>query len=230
MREIILDTETTGVDPLSGHRVVEIGCVELHGGVSTGKHFHAYLNPERDMPDEAFRIHGLSTDFLKNKPVFSQIVDKFMDFIADSPLVIHNASFDMRFINAELDRVGFSPLPMSRAIDTVMMARKKFPGSPASLDALCRRFNIDLSARTKHGALLDAELLAEVYLELLGGRQAALGLERNAGAASIDQGAIVPESEKTHLPMRDFPVADEELAAHEKFIASIKNALWKISA
>mgnify|MGYP002785494195 CR=1 FL=1 len=221
----MLDTETTGVDPLSGHRVVEIGCVELHSGVPTGKNFHTYLNPERDMPDEAFRVHGLSTDFLKDKPVFAEIVDKFIDFIADSTLVIHNAAFDMRFVNAELERVGFTPLPMSRALDTVMMARKKFPGSPASLDALCRRFNIDLSARTKHGALLDAELLAEVYLELLGGRQSALGLD--AGVVKIAASTDDIMQEKQLLQAREFPLSEDELAAHAALTGKIKNALWK---
>lgn len=231
MREIVLDTETTGVDPLSGHRVVEIGCVELHSGVPTGKNFHTYLNPERDMPDEAFRIHGLSGDFLRDKPVFAEIVDKFMDFISDSQLVIHNASFDMRFVNAELERVGFTPLPMSRALDTVLVARKKFPGSPASLDALCRRFNIDLSARTKHGALLDAELLAEVYLELLGGRQSALGLDSNEQKNSTKEITLgaVPKQNKM-IRSREFPVLPEELEAHAKLVDKIKNALWKAEA
>ncbi len=176
-REIVLDTETTGLDPASGHRIVEIGCVEVIGGVRSGKVFHTYLNPERDMPDEAFRVHGISAEFLKDKPVFSEKVEDFLAFIAGDPLVIHNAGFDMRFINAELQRLGFAALPMERATDTVLMARKKYPGSPASLDALCKRFEIDLSGRDKHGALLDAELLAEVYLELLGGRQAALALD-----------------------------------------------------
>lgn len=231
MREIVLDTETTGVDPLSGHRVVEIGCVELHSGVPTGENFHTYLNPERDMPDEAFRIHGLSADFLRDKPVFAEIVDKFIDFIADSQLVIHNASFDMRFVNAELERVGFAPLPMSRALDTVQVARKKFPGSPASLDALCRRFNIDLSARTKHGALLDAELLAEVYLELLGGRQSALGLDNKAqGNATVDIASNGIERKNNILAARVFEIPAEECEAHAKFVEKIKNALWKADA
>ncbi len=228
MREIVLDTETTGVDPLSGHRVVEIGCVELHRGIPTGENFHTYLNPERDMPDEAFRIHGLSGEFLKTKPVFAEVVDKFIEFIADSQLVIHNASFDMRFINAELERVGFAPLPMSRALDTVMVARKKFPGSPASLDALCRRFNIDLSARTKHGALLDAELLAEVYLELLGGRQSTLGLD---SSATVNVQVIQQAEKQTQvLEARNFPVSEEELAAHAELIRKIKNPIWEESA
>ncbi|MFO0389154.1 MAG: DNA polymerase III subunit epsilon [Alphaproteobacteria bacterium] len=231
MREIVLDTETTGVDPLSGHRVVEIGCVELHSGVPTGENFHTYLNPERDMPDEAFRIHGLSGDFLRDKPVFAEIVDKFIDFIADSQLVIHNASFDMRFVNAELERVGFAPLPMSRALDTVQVARKKFPGSPASLDALCRRFNIDLSARTKHGALLDAELLAEVYLELLGGRQSALGLDNKAqGNATVDIASNGIERKNNILAARVFEISAEECEDHAKFVEKIKNALWKADA
>ncbi|MDE3038352.1 MAG: DNA polymerase III subunit epsilon, partial [Pseudomonadota bacterium] len=173
-REVILDTETTGLDPASGHRIVEIGCIELAGGIRSGAFFHSYLNPERDIPDEATRVHGLTAQFLKDKPVFAEKVDDFLAFIAEDPLIIHNAGFDLRFINAEMARLGFAPIPFVRAVDTVSLARKKFPGASASLDALCKRFQIDLSARGKHGALLDAELLAEVYLELTGGRQAAL--------------------------------------------------------
>jgi DNA polymerase-3 subunit epsilon len=224
-REIILDTETTGLDPLSGHRIVEIGCVEVIGGVRTGAFFHVYLNPERDMPAEAERVHGLSAAFLKDKPVFAEKVDEFLEFIADSPLVIHNAGFDMRFINAELERLGFKALPMDRAIDTVLIARRKFPGSPASLDALCKRFEIDLSARTKHGALLDAELLSDVYLELLGGKQATLILE--AESTSSMQTTISDNGVKEVRTARVFAISDEELAAHEDMLAKLKNPLWK---
>lgn len=222
-REIILDTETTGLDPASGHRIVEIGCVEVMGGVRTGKHFHCYLNPERDMPEEAERVHGLSAKFLADKPIFSQVVDEFMEFIGDSTLVIHNAGFDMRFINAELTRLGFAAIPMERALDTVQMARKKFPGSPASLDSLCRRFNIDLSAREKHGALLDAELLSDVYLELLGGRQAMLVLDTQTAEVVVsEQGEIV----RVHREARVFAVDASELEAHAAMVAKLKNPLW----
>ncbi len=223
-REIILDTETTGLDPASGHRIVEIGCIEMLGGSRSGKFYHTYLNPERDMPAEAERVHGLSQRFLQDKPLFMEQVDAFLEFIADSPLVIHNAGFDMRFINAELTRLGFSAVPMERAIDTAVMARKKFPGSPASLDALCKRFNIDLSSRTKHGALLDAELLAEVYIELLGGRQAALILERQNAPSAMDASASAQD--KPVLPAREFPISDEELAAHAALVAKLKKPLW----
>lgn len=224
MREIVLDTETTGLDPASGHRIVEIGCVELHDKVRTGKHFHAYLNPERDMPEEAFRVHGISGDFLKDKPVFAESVEEFLDFVGDSPLVIHNAGFDMKFINFELSRLGFKPISMDRAIDTVAMARKRFPGAPASLDALCRRFDIDLSARTKHGALLDAELLSEVYLELCGGRQAAITFEMQTAVASISSGdALIAEVQIAH---RAFPPSAEELARHDAFVSKLKEPLW----
>lgn len=222
-REIVLDTETTGLDPFTGHRIVEIGCVEVIGGVRTGNHLHIYLNPERDMPEEAFRVHGLSLDFLKDKPVFSQKVDEFLDFIKQDQLVIHNAGFDMRFINWELENLGFPPIPMTRATDTVAMARRKFPGSPASLDALCRRFNIDLTARTKHGALLDAELLADVYLELLGGRQVTLALDPAAEAAAA---AVEITITRTYLEPRIFPIPEAELEAHTSFIGKIKNAIW----
>lgn len=226
-REIILDTETTGLDPASGHRVVEIGCVEIIGGIRSGKFFHSYLNPERDVPDEVVRVHGLTTQFLQDKPIFAEKVEEFLEFIAEDMLVIHNAAFDMRFVNAELTRLGFPALPSSRAIDTVLLARQKFPGAPASLDALCKRFEIDLSARDKHGALLDAELLAEVYLELTGGRQAALALEAardgNATASGLS-------SRQEALPARSFPPAPEELAAHAGLLEKIKNPLWLADA
>ena len=223
MREIVLDTETTGFKPAEGHRIVEIGCLELHNHVPTGNSFHKYVNPERDMPTEAFQVHGLSEGFLSDKPVFAEIVGEFLEFIGDSRLVIHNAAFDMAFINAELEMVGFPTLPMSRSLDTVRMARDKFPGAQASLDALCRRFNIDNSARTKHGALLDAELLAEVYLELMGGRQRGFGLtdtqEREAAAPiAIERVARQP---------RPHEASEEELAAHRKFLERLTEPLWE---
>jgi DNA polymerase-3 subunit epsilon len=225
MREIVLDTETTGLDPASGHRVVEIGCVEVISGVRSGAYFHCYLNPEREVPDEAFRVHGLSTAFLAKHPIFSEKVDDFLAFIGESPLVIHNAGFDMRFINAELQRLGFAPLPFERAIDTVMIARKKFPGSPASLDALCKRFEIDLSARTKHGALLDAELLADVYLELLGGRQVKLALDISYNTAAENQNIIVSQGHV--LEPRVFAPSQSELDAHADMLALLKKPVWE---
>jgi DNA polymerase-3 subunit epsilon len=223
MREIALDTETTGLDPNSGHRVVEIGAVEMINHVRTGNHFHVYLNPERDMPREAEQVHGLSVEFLKDKPLFAQIADSFLEFLQDSPLIIHNAQFDMKFINAELQRVKKISLPMDRAHDTVLMARQKFPGQPASLDSLCKRFGIDLSARTKHGALLDAELLAEVYLELRGGRQSLLVLETVTVQTEI---SVSTEKVRSVLPARQFSPSSDELRAHQQMLTRIKQALW----
>ena len=219
MREVILDTETTGLDPRLGHRVVEIGCLELVNHVPTGKTWHVYLNPERDMPEDAFLIHGLTAAFLEDKPVFASKVEEFLDFVGDAKLVIHNAEFDLRFINAELERLGFRALPNSRGIDTVGLARRKFPGAPVSLDALCRRFGIDNSARTRHGALLDAELLAEVYLELVGGRQPGLGL-------AIEAETIVRATEIIVRPPRPHAASAEELALHTAFVAGMKEAIW----
>lgn len=225
MREIVLDTETTGLDPVSGHRIVEIGCVELIHHVSTGNHFHTYLNPQRDMPPEAERVHGLSATFLSDKPLFKQMADAFLEFIQDAPLVIHNAAFDMKFINAELQTLGYAPISMERTIDTVMMARQKFPGQPASLDALCKRFNISLDARDKHGALVDAQLLADVYLELRGGRQSALGL--HASAPEKEQTEKESESEKLHQWDRMFvPLSEEEIELHSQLIKKMKSAIW----
>jgi DNA polymerase-3 subunit epsilon len=222
MREIALDTETTGLDPNSGHRIVEIGCVEMIGHIRTDNAFHVYINPERDMPREAEAIHGISSEFLKDKPVFSAVAQQFVDFIGDSSLVIHNAGFDMKFINAELSSVDIPPVPMDRAIDTVQIARRKFPGQPANLDALCRRFNIDLSARVKHGALLDAELLADVYLELMGGRQASMSLNSNA-----DITQTVQLEQKLTVKTRHFAISDEERSAHQTFLEQLSNPLWK---
>lgn len=176
MREIVFDTETTGFEPGDGHRIVEIGCVELIDHFPTDRTLQLYLNPERDVPIESQRVHGLSAEFLADKPLFADVADKFLAFLGDSPLVIHNASFDIKFINAELKRVGKDPIPLARAIDTIEIAKRKFPGARYSLDELCKRFGIDLTVRTKHGALLDAQLTAEVYLELVGGRQKGLML------------------------------------------------------
>lgn len=222
MREVVLDTETTGLDPNSGHRIVEIGCVELANHVATGRTFQCYLNPEREMPIEAERVHGLSTVFLKDKPRFGEIVGELMSFIEESPLVIHNASFDLGFLNMELVRCGRPTLGFGRAIDTVALARRHIPpGAPASLDALCRRFSIDNTARELHGALLDAKLLEEVYLSLLGGRQATLALDRNAVAeAALSTAGIRARTPRAHTP------SAEEEAAHAAFVATIPNALW----
>jgi DNA polymerase-3 subunit epsilon len=223
MREIVLDTETTGLDPFSGHRVVEIGCVELVNHVRTGNYFHSYLNPERDMPREAEAVHGLSAEFLKDKPKFAEVAGAFLEFIGDSPLIIHNAAFDMKFLNAELSVARKGELDFARTVDTVLIARKRFPGQPASLDALCKRFNIDLSGRTKHGALLDSELLADVYLELLGGRQSSLGLVSDEAAS---QAGDIVFSGHTDIPVRHFPPSLDELAAHATMLEKIKKPLW----
>jgi DNA polymerase-3 subunit epsilon len=232
MREIVLDTETTGFDPESGDRIVEIGAVELWNHVATGVTFHEYINPERSMPQEAFEVHGLGDDFLRDKPVFAQIAQKFVDFIGDAKLVIHNAAFDMKFLNAELKWVNKPQIPWEQALDTLAIARKKFPGSPASLDALCRRFGIDNSSRTLHGALLDSEILAEVYLELIGGRQPDFGLSqtggqsRSGGAGSAAEWR--PTKRPTPLPSR---LSDTEKAAHAAFVEKLgENAIWKKSS
>lgn len=225
MREIAFDTETTGLDPFSGHRIVEIGCVEMVDKIRTGCSFQRYLNPERDVPEEAQRVHGLSSKFLQDKPLFSQVVEEFLAFIGDSQLVIHNAAFDMKFLNHELERLGFKPLPMTRATDTVVMARRKFPGAGASLDALCKRFNIDLAARDKHGALLDAELLADVYLELHGGRQGSIQLLTETARVAMQPGGL-PALAGAPIPAREFPLSLQEQAAHQGFITKLKNSLW----
>ncbi|HSV29578.1 MAG TPA: DNA polymerase III subunit epsilon [Candidatus Omnitrophota bacterium] len=222
MREIVLDTETTGFDPLAGHRIVEIGCVELLNHLPTGQVFHVYINPERDMPDEAFKVHGLSNEFLADKPVFAEVVADFLAFIGDDPLVIHNAEFDMRFLNAEMTRLGFPAMPMSRSIDTVIMARKKFPGAQANLDALCRRFEIDNTHRTHHGALLDSELLAEVYLQLIGGRQPGFELGLSGKSDTGAKVAVVREAR----PPRPHAPTPEELEAHAAFVGKLKKAIW----
>lgn len=226
-REIVLDTETTGFDPLTGDRLVEIGCLELINHVPTARTFHVYLNPERPMPEAAFKVHGLSDEFLADKPKFAEVAEKFVEFIGDAPLVIHNAEFDMKFLNAELERIGKPAMPIQRAVDTVKLARQKFPGAPASLDALCKRFNIDNSARTLHGALLDAQLLAEVYLELLGGRQAGLVLETEVEISADLIVATNPvASGKAIRPPRPHAALPEELELHAAFVAKLKNAVW----
>lgn len=225
MREIVLDTETTGFDPSSGDRIVEIGAVELDRHVPTGKTYHQYINPERSMPQEAFQVHGLGDEFLADKPKFAEIGQAFLDFIGDSKLVIHNAAFDMKFLNAELGWMGLRTLPYDSAIDTLDIARKKFPGSPASLDALCRRFSIDNSSRTLHGALLDSEILAEVYLELIGGRQPDFGLTHQANSKSeaASDTWTVPARPKGLAPR----ITETERAAHEAFVEKLGDgALW----
>ncbi len=222
MREIVLDTETTGLNPNGGDRVVEIGCVELVNHILTGESYHVYINPERDMPDEAFQVHGLSEAFLEKHPVFAAVAGDFLGFIGDAKLIIHNASFDMGFLNAELERLGQAMIPMNRAIDTVQMARARFPGAQASLDALCRRFEIDNSARTKHGALLDAELLAEVYLELIGGRQPGLELASSGGVARARRSA-----ERPFRPARPHAASPEELEAHAAMVETLKDPIWR---
>lgn len=229
MREIVLDTETTGFEPSEGHRLVEIGAIELFNQLPTGRVYHQYINPERGMPKEAFEVHGLGDDFLRDKPRFFEVADAFLDFIGtDARLVIHNAAFDMKFLNAELSWIKRPLLPMDRAFDTVLLARRKFPGSPASLDALCRRFGIDNSAREKHGALLDAELLAEVYLELIGGRQPGLVLSSDAAAprpGAVAEAAWRPRPRPEPLPPR---ITEAESAAHAAFVAAMGDkAIWK---
>jgi len=226
-REIVLDTETTGLSPASGDRIVEIGCVELINHVPTGEHFHIYLNPERDMPEEAFRVHGLSDEFLAEKPLFRQEVNAFLEFIEAGTLVIHNAPFDMGFLNAELEKIGLPKLT-NKVIDTVRVARNVHPGARVSLDALCRHYGIDNSRRTLHGALLDSEILAEVYLELIGGRQVALALsaEVQANAAQEAKTIVQKRCQPRPTPLAK-RLSEEEKRAHAKLIETIgKDALW----
>ncbi len=228
MREIVLDTETTGFEPSEGHRIVEIGAVELVNHMPTGRTYHQYINPERAMPQEAFEVHGLGDDFLRDKPKFAEIAQAFLDFIGpESKLVIHNAAFDMKFLNAELGWLSRPPIATDRAIDTLMMARRKYPGSPASLDALCRRFGIDNSARSLHGALLDSEILAEVYLELIGGRQPGFGLQIDPVPAKTEVVSDTwrPRPRPAPLPPR---LTDVEAEAHADFVTKLGDgAIWK---
>lgn len=224
-REIVLDTETTGLSPQDGHRLVEIGCVELINHVPTGRNLHLYLNPERDMPEEAFRVHGLSEDFLRDKPLFSTVAQEFLDFIGDATLIIHNAPFDMGFLNAELSWLSRPPL-VNSVIDTVMLARQRHPGARVSLDALCKHYGIDNSRRTLHGALLDAEILAEVYLELIGGRQVALALSAQDRFAA--EGRLAPRAPARQRPVPLPPrLSAAQKARHAAFVATLKDPLWE---
>lgn len=227
MREIVLDTETTGFEPGEGDRIVEIGAVELMGHVPTGRTYHQYINPQRSMPAEAFAVHGLGDDFLKDQPIFKDVAADFVAFVGDARLVIHNAAFDMKFLNAELGWLNMPLLPMDQALDTLAIARRRFPGSPASLDALCRRFGIDNSSRTLHGALLDSEILAEVYLELIGGRQPDFALS-NTGNTSQNKevgGDWRPMARPTLLASK---LTEEEAAAHATFVNTLgDDSLWK---
>jgi DNA polymerase III subunit epsilon len=225
MREIVLDTETTGLDPESGHRIIEIGGVELLHCVPTGRTLHLYINPERDVPEDAVRVHGLTARFLADKPRFHEVVDEIIAFFGDARLVIHNAAFDMRFLNAEFRRLGRPELPPDRALDTLELARRKFPGAPASLDALCKRFAVDNSSREKHGALLDSELLAEVYLHLLGGRQPDLGLA--ATAATVGAVALAAGASRPYRAPRPHAPTPEELAAHAALVATLTAPIWE---
>lgn len=222
MREVVLDTETTGLSAKNGDRLVEIGCLELKNHVPTGEVFHCYINPERDVPTEAEAVHGLTTEFLADKPVFSEVASPFLEFVGSSPLVIHNSSFDLGFINSELVALGKCDIPNSQAIDTLSLARSRYPGSPVSLDALCRRFSIDNSRRTKHSALLDAELLAEVYLELQGGKQPGLALTEQM-VVNTDPKI---ESHSITRPPRAHCPSDDELIAHSALIKKLENPIW----
>jgi DNA polymerase-3 subunit epsilon len=224
MREIVLDTETTGLDPLRGDRLVEIGCVEIFNRMPTGQTFHRYINPERDMPQEAFAVHGLSSEFLADKPLFAQIVDEFLEFVGDAPLVIHNASFDIGFINAELDRLERQAIARDRLVDTLLLARRKHPGVSNRLDDLCSRYAIDNSRRTKHGALLDAELLAEVYIDLIGARQSQLILVETVARQSGGTLDMPRRQRPSPLAPR---VTDADRIAHRDFVATLgEKAIW----
>ncbi len=223
MREIVLDTETTGLDPGNGHRIVEIGCVELLNVIPTGETFHAYIDPGRDMPEEAFRVHGLSAEFLAGKPVFAEVAADFLKFADGAKIVAHNAEFDMRFLNAELALLGIAPIASDRVIDTLALARRKFPGAANSLDALCTRYGIDTSRRTKHGALVDAGILAEVYAELTGGRQAALVFAHGAASTGAGTASLLAQRPQP-LPAL---LSSEELSRHRAFAATLGPApVW----
>jgi DNA polymerase-3 subunit epsilon len=222
MREIVIDTETTGLDPQDGHRIVEIAAIELFHHMPTGRRFHCYVNPERDMPADAYAVHGLSAEFLVDHPPFADIVHDFLAFVGDDPLVIHNAEFDIAFLNAELARAGL-PALASPFVDTLSLARRRFPGAPASLDALCRRFSIDLTVRDKHGAEIDCGLLADVYVELLGGRQPGLDFSVVETGAAMQ---VIAVQDRVIRPPRPHAATPEELAAHQALLATISNPLW----
>ena len=225
MREIVLDTETTGLDPYQGDRLVEIGCVELYNKIPTGQTFHCYVNPQRDMSASAFEVHGLSAEFLKDKPLFSEVADEFLGFLGDAPLVAHNAGFDLAFLNAELERASRPRIGSERMVDTLLLARRRHPAGPNRLDDLCVRYRIDNSRRTKHGALLDAEILAEVYIELIGARQAELGLEEARAGGTVAARVSAIRIRPTPLLPR---LSAEDRDAHAAFIASLgANAIWR---
>jgi DNA polymerase-3 subunit epsilon len=221
MRELVIDTETTGLDPREGHRVVEIAVIELINHLPTGKFFHCYVNPERDMPEGALAVHGLTSEFLANHPPFAAVAAAFLDFVGSDPLVIHNAEFDLAFLNAELKRIGLAPLAMPFT-DTLLLARRRFPGQPANLDALCRRFTIDLSTREKHGAKIDGELLAAVYLELIGGRQPVFDLAATVVSSALSAVARIAR------PARPHSASPDELLAHQALLAKIKQPVWAL--
>lgn len=223
LREIVFDTETTGIEPAEGHRIVELAALELVDHLPTGRTFQSYLDPQRDVPEAARRVHGLTREFLSDYPTFAEAVDDFLAFLGDSPLVAHNAAFDLKFLNAELARIGRPPLPAERVIDTLALAQRRFPGQPASLDALCRRFGVDTSARTLHGGLLDCQLLAEVYLHLLGGRQTDLGLVPSV-AVAVEPGPVAVV--RAHPP-RPHAASSEELAAHAAFLDLLEDPIWR---
>ncbi len=215
MREICFDTETTGLNPNTGDKIVEIGCVEMINGVRTGNNFHEYINPRRSMPEEAFRVHGISEEFLKDKPIFAHIADKFLEYIDGAKLIAHNAKFDMKFLNFELQLIGRKEISFDNVIDSLVIARNKFPGAKNTLDALCRRFEIDLTKRDKHGALLDSELLADVYVELMGGAQKGLALDKESDDENSKKSLKLA---KEIIPSRNFTVDESSLEAHKKFI------------
>lgn len=229
LREVVFDTETTGLDPKQGHRVIEIGCVEIVNKIRTGNHYHCYINPQRDVPAASTAVHGLTEEFLRDKPLFKDVADDFLNFIGSDPLVIHNAAFDMKFINHELQMVNKPLVFPGKVVDTLEMARKKFPGAKANLDALCNRFGIDLSARTKHGALLDAELLADVYLELIGGRQIFMSLEEEKKETKQQKMASKFETKqpKTMREPRHYALTEEEQSLHDAFVGKMKEPIWK---
>lgn len=232
MREIVLDTETTGLDPFNGDRIVEIGCIELINHLPTGRTYHQYINPQRSLSEEVVAVHGLTEEFLSDKPIFKDIADDFLAFIGtDSKLVIHNAPFDMKFLNAELSWIDKELLSFDRVIDTLVIARQKFPGARVNLNELCKRFNVDNTARTLHGALLDSELLAEVYLELIGGREPGLVLEKMIAPTPVEvkQNVIKEKIQKQFRPAREFVLDKDEEKQHIEFIRQIKNNVWGVS-
>ncbi len=229
MREICLDTETTGLDPKQGHKIIEIACIELNNRVKTKNHFHCYVNPRREVPQEAFAIHGISSEFLQDKPIFDHVAQKFLDFVQDSKIVIHNASFDTKFLNYELQLIGLPPLKKENIIDSLTLARRKFPGAPASLDALCKRYGIDLSKRTLHGALLDTELLCDVYIELMGGAQEGFRFNSSNGNSKqhLDSDNISNLSNKERKITKQIKPSEKDIENHKKFILdNFKENLW----